>query len=653
MAVVFINMFVDNMPKGEAQKVEGYTPWEEETVELVEAMPVQNGGRIKPLSTYAGFTMLGLHGARSMKVEGKGGEEHKLKPTEWMMDTLFRPDLAVNLPTFRVDNSKVLEAIDVKEKGRRDRYSYIEIESGRDKLIELAKSYELIAKDDRDPVQQQTIDLAYNVRNYESMLGYFGFARSGIVLRGSGGGTAPDKRADLSAVMTTAPQLREEIAISQQSGSEIDQRMQDLLQQVLDGANFSKFGIFALPPKSAAEKDWLSAGNAIMGVMTQESKDPETAIGDIKSLETAVRSVPLGEKEFRTHFAEFKERIDARAESRGELKHIGKEVAYFKNDYFLNALFLFLIGTICAMAMWGVGQTRAGKVLSWATLATTSIAVTICVVAIVKRCLIMERPPVGNLYDTIIFIAATGVIFALIIELISRKRFALGVAPILGLGLIILARRYEVGDGADHLDPLVAVLDSNFWLATHVITITLGYSAGLLAAFLSCGYVLMRGLNLDGKNKDLRRSLSKAVYGCICLTVFLALVGTVLGGIWANYSWGRFWGWDPKENGALMIVLWTLAILHARLGGIIKEWGLHIASVLTSCIVAFSWWHVNFLGVGLHAYGFTTGKGTIWVFYSVMLGFVGIAFLAMFVEWLDKRSVKSAKKAKNVGALEA
>ena len=653
MAVVFINMFVDNMPKGEAQKVEGYTPWEKETVELVEAMPVQDGGRIKPLSTYAGFTMLGLHGARSMKVEGKGGEEHKLKPTEWMMDTLFRPDLAVNLPTFRVDNSKVLEAIDVKEKGRRDRYSYNEIESGRDKLIELAKSYELIAKDDRDPVQQQTIDLAYNVRNYESMLGYFGFARSGIVLRGSGGGTAPDKRADLSAVMTTAPQLREEIAKSQQSGSEIDQRMQDLLQQVLDGANFSKFGLFALPPKSAAEEDWLSAGNAIMGVMTLESKDPETAIGDIKSLETAVRSVPLGEKEFRTHFAEFKERIDARAESRGELKHIGKEVAYFKNDYFLNALFLFLIGTICAMAMWGVGQTRAGKVLSWATLATTSIAVTICVVAIVKRCLIMERPPVGNLYDTIIFIAATGVIFALIIELISRKRFALGVAPILGLGLIILARRYEVGDGADHLDPLVAVLDSNFWLATHVITITLGYSAGLLAAFLSCGYVLMRGLNLDGKNKDLRRSLSKAVYGCICLTVFLALVGTVLGGIWANYSWGRFWGWDPKENGALMIVLWTLAILHARVGGIIKEWGLHIASVLTSCIVAFSWWHVNFLGVGLHNYGFTAGKGTIWVFYCVMLGFVGIAFLAMFVEWLDKRSVKSAKEAKNVGALEA
>ena len=653
LAIVFINMFIDNMPKGEPQKVEGYQPWEKETVELVESMLVQDGGRIKPLSTYAGFTMLGLHGARSMKVEGKDGKTYKLKPTEWMMDTLFRPELAVDLPTFRIDNSKVLEAIDVKVKGRRDRYSYNEIESGRDKLIELAKSYEPIAKKERDPVQQQTIDLAYNIRNYESLIGYFGFARSGIILRGSGGGTAPDKRADFSAVMSTAPQLREEISRAQQANGKIDDRMQDLLQQVLDGANFAKFGLFILPPKSATEGDWLSAGNAIMSTMTLESKDPKAAIDDVKALETAVRSVALGEKEFRTHFAEFEERIDARAESRGEVKHIGMEVSYFKKDYFLNALVLFLIGALCALAMWASGNSRAGKILSWATFGFTAVATALCVTAIVIRCIIMERPPVGNLYDTVIFIGTTGVIFSLIIEWMTRRRFALGLAPILGTALIILARRYEVGDAGDHMDPLVAVLDSNFWLATHVITISLGYSAGLLAAMLSCGYVLIRALNLDGNNKELRRVLTQAVYGSICLTVFLGLVGTVLGGIWANYSWGRFWGWDPKENGALMIVLWTLAILHARMGGIIKEWGIHIASVLTSCVVAFSWWHVNFLGVGLHNYGFTAGKGTIWIFYGVMLAFVGVALIAMYVERWDKRSAAKMKESGSVKGLEA
>ena len=118
----------------------------------------------------------------------------------------------------------------------------------------------------------------------------------------------------------------------------------------------------------------------------------------------------------------------------------------------------------------------------------------------------------------------------------------------------------------------------------------------------------------------------------LCLTLFLALVGTVLGGIWANYSWGRFWGWDPKENGALLIVLWTLAVLHARLGGYIREWGIHLAAVFTAVVVTFSWWHVNFLGVGLHNYGFTAGKDTIFVFYMVMLGFLTFGVITMILD---------------------
>jgi ABC-type transport system involved in cytochrome c biogenesis permease subunit len=283
--------------------------------------------------------------------------------------------------------------------------------------------------------------------------------------------------------------------------------------------------------------------------------------------------------------------------------------------------------------MWGINHNgRAGRVLATTTLATTTIAVLLCTVAIVQRCIIMQRPPIGNLYDTIIFIGTTGVMLALIVEWFTRRRFALGLAPIIGVLLILLSRRYELGDAKDHMDPLVAVLDSNFWLATHVITITLGYSAGLVAAVLSCGYVLVRGLRLVDDPRDLRRSLSRAVYGCICLCLFLSLVGTVLGGIWANYSWGRFWGWDPKENGALMICLWTLAMLHARLGGFLSEWALHLASIFTACIIAFSWWHVNFLGVGLHNYGFTAGKNTIWMFYGVMTTFIAFGAIAAALE---------------------
>ena len=631
LVAIFTNLVIDNMPKGEVRKIDGYTPWPEETLKIAETLPVQNGGRIKPLSTFAGFTMLGLHGARSMKIEGEGGKEIKIKPTAWLMDALFRPQLAIKLPTFRIDNSAVLEAIGVKPRGKRDRYSYADIDPGREKLVELAQSYEAIEKDKRDPVQTQTIDLAYNLRNYESLLGYFGFARFGVTLHGSGKDGAADQHADISAVMATAPQIRQQVSQSRAHGQDMDSHLQALMQQVFDAANFAKFGLFILPPADPKDPIWLSAGNAIMVPITETKIDPQLAIADIKVLESTARAVS-DESVFRTELTALRDRLAERAQARGEYRHVPLEASYYQKNWFLYALVFFIFGTITALAMWTVGQGKAGRVLYWTTLATTAAGLVYCIIPIVKRCVIMQRPPVGNLYDTIIFIGATAVLIALVMEWMTRRRFALGVAPILGTLLIILARRYELGDAKDNMDPLVAVLDSNYWLTIHVLTITLGYAAGLLSAFLSFIYLLMRGLGLDDGDKDIRRSLTRAVYGMICLTLFLSLVGTVLGGVWANDSWGRFWGWDPKENGALLIVLWTLSILHARLGGYIKEWGLHFAAVFTGAVVTFSWWHVNFLGVGLHNYGFTAGKGTIWLFYIVILAILVFGVIARAIE---------------------
>jgi len=631
LVAIFTNLVIDNMPKGEVRQVAEYTPWSEDALKVAGTLPIQDGGRIKPFSTYAGFTMLGLHGARSMKIEGKDGKTCKILPTAWLMDSLFRPQLAIKLPTFRIDNSAVLEAISVKPRGKRDRYSYADIEPGREKLVELAKTYEAIEKAKRDPVQNQTIDLAYNLRNYESLLGYFGFARFGVTLRGSGKDGAPDQHANISAVMKTAPQIREQIAKSQAQGQPMDAHLQGLMEQVFDAANYAKFGLFILPPADAKDPTWLSAGNAIMSAISDKKNSPLLAIADVEALENTARSVD-DEAAFRKELLALRDGLVKRAEARGEYRHVLMEADYYQKNWFLNALAFFILGTITALAMWTVGKGKSGRILSWITLGSTVTGLVLCIYAIVNRCIIMQRPPVGNLYDTIIFIAANIVLISLVIEWMTRRRFALGIAPIIGTLLIILARRFELGDAKDNMDPLVAVLNSNYWLTIHVLTITLGYAAGLLSAFLAFIYLLMRGLRLDEGDKDIRRSLTRAVYGMICLTLFLALVGTVLGGIWANDSWGRFWGWDPKENGALLIVLWTLSILHARLGGYIKEWGLHFAAVFTGAVVTFSWWHVNFLGVGLHNYGFTAGKGTIWLFYSVILAILVFGVIARAVE---------------------
>ena len=135
---------------------------------------------------------------------------------------------------------------------------------------------------------------------------------------------------------------------------------------------------------------------------------------------------------------------------------------------------------------------------------------------------------------------------------------------------------------------------------------------------------------------DAARSLTRMAYGFVGAALFLSLVGTILGGIWANYSWGRFWGWDPKENGALMIVLMCLIILHARLGGYIREIGLHACNIVTGMITVFSWFGVNQLGVGLHAYGFTDG---VWFWLSMFWALQCVFLLiAGGLKWGESRA---------------
>jgi ABC-type transport system involved in cytochrome c biogenesis permease subunit len=103
---------------------------------------------------------------------------------------------------------------------------------------------------------------------------------------------------------------------------------------------------------------------------------------------------------------------------------------------------------------------------------------------------------------------------------------------------------------------------------------------------------------------ELGKALSKMIYAIVCFATLFSFTGTVLGGIWADQSWGRFWGWDPKENGALIIVIWNVIILHARWGGLVRERGLANMAVFGNIVTSFSWFGVNMLGIGLHSYGF-------------------------------------------------
>jgi ABC-type transport system involved in cytochrome c biogenesis permease subunit len=139
-----------------------------------------------------------------------------------------------------------------------------------------------------------------------------------------------------------------------------------------------------------------------------------------------------------------------------------------------------------------------------------------------------------------------------------------------------------------------------------VVCITEGYTSTYVAGLLGIVYIL-RGVCTPSLTDSVGKNLARAIYGTTCTAMFFSFVGTVLGGLWADDSWGRFWGWDPKENGALIIVLWNALVLHARWGGMIKDRGLAVLAVLGNITVSWSWFGVNELGVGLHSYGFTEG----------------------------------------------
>ena len=204
------------------------------------------------------------------------------------------------------------------------------------------------------------------------------------------------------------------------------------------------------------------------------------------------------------------------------------------------------------------------------------------------RVLVLARPPVGNLYESILFVAfAVGLLGAWL-----RRGEAGWMAALAAAGLLILSG-FFVPEG-DNRPVLVAVLNTNFWLVTHVLCITTGYAVAALAGMLGLVELAAPGV---------RRFRQLQAMGLVAL--FFTTVGTILGGIWADQSWGRFWGWDPKENGALLIVLWLIWVQHARLSGQLQARGFAALMALLLVVVALSWFGVNLLGVGLHSYGFT------------------------------------------------
>jgi len=264
-------------------------------------------------------------------------------------------------------------------------------------------------------------------------------------------------------------------------------------------------------------------------------------------------------------------------------------------------------------------------------------------VALGLRMHLSGRPPVTNLYSSAIFIGWGSALLGLVLERIYK----LGVGNIIAAvsGFVTLQIAHILAADGDTMEVLQAVLDTQFWLATHVTCITLGYATTYVAGLLGIIFIV-RGVFTPSLTPEIARNLTRMTYGTVCFATFFSFVGTVLGGLWADDSWGRFWGWDPKENGALLIVLWNALLLHARWGGMVRERGVAILAIVGNIVVSWSWFGVNQLGVGLHSYGFTNGVAlTLWIFAisQVLLAGCGLFPPELWRSKLDAKKAASAE----------
>jgi ABC-type transport system involved in cytochrome c biogenesis permease subunit len=170
-----------------------------------------------------------------------------------------------------------------------------------------------------------------------------------------------------------------------------------------------------------------------------------------------------------------------------------------------------------------------------------------------------------------------------------------------------------------HIGSVTPILRDNFWLAVHVVTIMASYASAAIALILgniALGYYLF-GRYTGHRSPEACAKLAGLMYRTIQITVLLLTIGTILGALWADQAWGRFWGWDPKETWALISLLVYILILHARCIGWSGDFGMATAAVLGATSVLFTWYGVNFLlNVGLHSYG--SGAGGQWAVGSAV-----------------------------------
>jgi ABC-type transport system involved in cytochrome c biogenesis permease subunit len=568
-------------------------------------LPVHDGGRIKPLDTVARNSLMLISGKQTL-VDTNGETQPAMR---WLADVMVSPPSnegpADKYKVFRIENDQVLSLLGLRPRSG-FRYALEEFAPKLDELFKQAKRAQETTEKSRDLYDRKLLETAEHIQLYGQLAALLVPRtippdKPGAKWRAIG--QFGDDAKEVAAANIRAAASRENIDFQKLN----DEQMKQWVQR------------FTAERKNVLAAMMPSAGTSLLLAIRYYKE------GQADAFNQAVA-------DYGTHLHDVPEK---------DLAKVDFEAFFNRLAPFYTCIILYIFGFLLACLGWLV-FTRP---LHRAALGLMIFTLLVHSGALAARMYIQGRPPVTNLYSSAIFIGWAGVIFGLVLEGISRLGLGTALAAVGGALTLIIA--HYVGVGTDTLEPMRAVLATNFWLATHVTCVTLGYTATFVAGGLGIAFIVLgvftpfltrsparMPMLADVWNpalgKDLFHALGRMSYGVVCFATLLSFVGTVLGGIWADQSWGRFWGWDVKENGALIIVLANVLVLHARWGGLVKQRGMAVLTVFGNIVTSWSWFGVNMLGVGLHSYGFMSAAVFWMVVWVVLnLGLIGVGLLPL------------------------
>tara|TARA_B000000475_G_scaffold270828_1_gene267245 strand:+ start:1235 stop:3142 length:1908 start_codon:yes stop_codon:yes gene_type:complete len=596
-------------------------------------IPIQEEGRIKPIDSFARNQLLKIYGKSKLTIYDKDNTKYNISAIDWLFSIIKQEPSSLDQIIFKVENPDVVKSLNL-DVTKKLTYSFNQINNGLnlDNNKELLQNIKQTDKKYLSLVEKQILDLdikrnlfiklfnsasciipmtiisnpllknAFEISDSKS-ISYFYYLKNQIKIHHNlqklintidESDTSNEILIELKMIMDIISVYENEIFMRNHSSK---LRSSDILKLI--------------PSNEVWQSPWnlideMKIGNIISDENMLIISMLENLFNDSKINNN------INDKELYDYRIIINNTTDVKP------KILIREVNYNQSNLFLWSL-IFYILTLLSLFIISFFRFSSTN-LKLIPVILIFVGFLYHLAGIIIRMTIMERPPVSTLYESIIFVGLITVLFSIILELFKKDYLSLFVGSIGGIILHYISFGYAA-DG-DTLGVLVAVLNSNFWLATHVTTITSGYGATVICSLIGHLYLILAVFNPD--NKLQLKTIYKNMLAMTFIALFFTMFGTILGGIWGDQSWGRFWGWDPKENGALLIVMWLLMMIHLKISGMVKGEGYALGLVLANITVALAWFGVNLLSVGLHSYGFTEGAAFnlfMFIIFEILFGF--------------------------------